>query len=167
MKNFTITAATFAVVAVAAPAMADFGDGLYAAGGDVTVEVLGSDAGYTSDLSLFAPSEIYIGSNRDLGTIVNLGSYASGTEMIFRLFVRDTEQSFFTGPGSRNPDGLIHANVTWESANVAVVGFEDILGGGDGDFNDCTFRFTGVAVPTPGSLALAGLGGLLVARRRR
>ena len=167
MKTFTIAAVTLAAVAVAAPAMADFGDGLYAAGGDVTVEILESSAGYTSDLSLSSPSEIYIGSNRDLGLIVNLGAFTAGTEMVFRLFVRDTEQAYFTGAGSRNPDEIIHANVTWESANVAIVGFEDISGGGDFDYNDCTFRFTGVTVPTPGSLALAAFGGLLVARRRR
>ena len=167
MKNVTFVAATLAVVAAAAPAMADFGDGLYAAGGDVTVEILASSAGYTSDLSLYSPATIYVGSNRDLGLVVNLGAFASGTEMVFQLFVRDTEQAYFTGPGSRNPDEIIHANVTWESANVAIVGFEDIHGGGDFDYNDCTFRFTGVAVPTPGSLALAGLGGLLSVRRRR
>jgi hypothetical protein len=165
MKTFTFAAVTLAAV-VAAPAMADFGDMLYASGGDVTVEILSSSAGYTSDLSLVSPVEIYVGSNRDLGTIVNFGSYASGTEMLFQLFVRDTEQAYFTGAGSRNPDGIIHANVVWEGPNTALVGFEDIFGGGDMDFNDCTFRFTGV-VPTPGSVALFGLGGLLVARRRR
>lgn len=161
------TLLTLAGLAIATPAMADLGDGLYAAGGNVTVEILGGSAGYTSDLSLAFPAEMAIGSNREVGKIVNLGSFASGTEMVFQLFVRDTETSFYTGPASRNPDGLIHANVTWESPNVALVGFEDITGGGDMDYDDCVFRFTGVAVPTPGSLALAGLGGLLVSRRRR
>lgn len=167
MKSVSLTVVSIMAVAVAAPAMADFGDGLYAAGGDVTVEILSSSAGYTSELHLDSPAEIFIGTNRDLGTIVNLGSFTAGTEMLFRLFVRDTEQSYFTGAAVRNSDGIIHANVTWESENVAVVGFEDIHGGGDFDFNDCTFRFTGVAVPTPGSAALLSLGGLLVARRRR
>ena len=167
MKNVKLSAASLVALAVATPAMADLGDGLFAAGGDVTVEILESSAGYTSELHLDSPVSMFIGTSRDLGTIVNLGSFTAGTEMIFRLFVRDTEQSYFTGAASRNPDGIIHANVTWESPNVAVVGFEDIYGGGDADYNDCTFRFTGVAVPTPGSAALFGLGGLLVARRRR
>jgi hypothetical protein len=165
MKTFTLAAVAL-TAAVAAPAMADFGDVLYASGGEVTVEILSSSAGYTSDLSLVSPAEIYIGSNRDTGLVTNLGVYAAGTEMLFQLFVRDTEQAYFTGPAARNPDGIIHANVVWEGPNTAVVGFEDIFGGGDMDYNDCTFRFTGV-IPTPGSVALFGVGGLLLARRRR
>lgn len=162
-----IAAIVVAASATAVPAMADLGDMLFASGGDVTVEILDSSAGYTSDLSLAFPSEIYIGSNREVGKVVNLGAFAEGTEMMFKLFVRDTETSFFTGAAERNPDGIFHARVTWESANVALVGFEDITGGGDFDYDDCTFRFTGVAVPTPGSMALAGVGGLLAIRRRR
>lgn len=164
--NATMFAAAAVLAAAAAPAMADFGDGLYSAGGHVTVEILNSDAGYTSDLSLSSPFSIGIGSNRDTGLIADLGAFAGGTEMIFQLHVRDTGDDFFTGPGARNADGLIHANVIWEGPNTALVGFEDIRGGGDGDFNDCQFRFTGV-VPTPGSVALAGLGGLCCLRRRR
>jgi hypothetical protein len=166
MKTFTFTAVTLAAAALVAPASADFGDMLYASGGEVTVEILSSSAGYTSDLSLVSPVEIYIGSNRDTGLLTSLGTFAAGTEMLFQLFVRDTEQAYFTGAAPRNPDGLIHANVVWEGPSTALVGFEDIYGGGDMDFNDCTFRFRGV-VPTPGSVALFGLGGLLVARRRR
>ena len=165
MKNRTMIAATLAAAA-AVPAMADFGDSLYSAGGNVTVEILPSDAGYTSDLSLSSPTPIAIGSNRDTGLVIDLGAFEAGTEMIFQLYVRDTGDSFFTGPAARNPDEMVHTYVTWEGPNTAVVGFEDIRGGGDGDFNDCQFRFTGV-VPAPGTIALAGLGGVCCLRRRR
>ncbi len=161
-----IFASAAVLAAAAAPAMADFGDSLYSAGGHVTVEILNSDAGYTSALSLYAPLPIAIGSNRDTGLFADLGVFAGGTEMVFQLYVRDTGDAFFTGPAARNPDGLLHANVIWEGPNTALVGFEDINGGGDEDFNDCQFRFTGV-VPAPGTVALAGLGGLCCSRRRR
>jgi hypothetical protein len=166
MKTTTVATACLAALAAAAPAMADLGDSLYSAGGHVTVEILPSDAGYTSDLSLVWPAAIAIGSNRDTGLVLDLGEFTAGTEMIFQLTVRDTGDAFQTGPAARNPDGLIHANVTWEGPNTAVVGFEDLYGGGDQDYNDCQFRFTGV-VPAPGTIALAGLGGLCCLRRRR
>lgn len=51
-----------------------------------------------------------------------------------------------------------------------MVGIEDIrLPGGDSDHNDAIFRvmFSQASVPSPGSVALLGMGGLVVARRRR
>jgi hypothetical protein len=167
MKISTIAAVALAGMSVSS-AMAGLGDSLYAAGGQVTVEILPSSAGYTSQLWLFEPGEgMFIATNRDTGSVVNLGSFAAGTEMVFRLFVLDTETSYFTGAASRNPDQIFHANINPESPTTAIVGFEDLYGGGDFDYDDCTFRFTGVSVPTPGPIALAGLGGLLIARRRR
>ncbi len=58
---------------------------------------------------------------------------------------------------------------------VTTVGFEDLVGGGDRDFNDFMFRLTNVVdpapapapVPEPHGLALAGLGLALLALRRR
>ena len=51
-----------------------------------------------------------------------------------------------------------------------VVGVEDIrYPSGDMDHNDAIFRvvFSQAAVPSPGSLALIGVGGVFMARRRR
>ena len=43
------------------------------------------------------------------GSTADLGSFVTGTELIFRLHVNDTGNDFFTGPGSRNPDSQPHA----------------------------------------------------------
>ncbi len=135
-------------VRVTGPGGPQIGGQLYATGGDILVEVLPATAGYTSELWLFSPAPArYIALNHDVGTIVNLGSFPAGTELIFRIYVREEESSFYTGPGSRNPDGLPHAAVESEGPGLAIVGFEDLYGGGDLDYDDNVFRFTGGIAP--------------------
>jgi hypothetical protein len=86
--------------------------------------------------------------------------------------------TFFTGPQSRNSDGLHHANVLDVGSGAFSVGFEDIAGGGDQDFNDAIFRVLGGAlpdpnitpptggVPQPGTLLLLSLGAALASLSR-
>lgn len=157
-------ALAFAMPAVAAPII---GAQLFATGGNVTITVEPATAGFTSELWLYEPgADVFIALNHDVGTVVNLGPFVAGTELIFGIFVRNTGDTFYMGPGSRNPDGLAHAAVDALSPTEAIVGFEDILGGGDLDYDDNVFRFVGVRptqneVPEPGSLLL--IGGALAA----
>lgn len=89
---------------------------------------------------------------------------------------------FFSGDASNNQDARgwndrqIHTKVLNLGNNRFLVGFEDIWGGGDRDFNDNIFLFEGVSVDIPvppitvsepSSLSLIGLllGGLLWRRR--
>ena len=51
---------------------------------------------------------------------------------------------FYSGDGSRNPDGIAHAVVD-SRQNQAQVGFEDLFGGGDRDYNDLVFSFSNVS----------------------
>ena len=56
---------------------------------------------------------------------MNLGAFAAGTELVFRLLVQQTGDLFYTGPGIRNLDGIVHAMIQ-EAAGQVIVGFEDL-----------------------------------------
>ena len=132
--------------ASAAPVL---GGELFATGNDVQVQVMPASAGFTSELWLFEPlaSRRRIATNRDVGLVVDLGTFPQGTELVFGIHVINTGDDFRMGPGSRNADGQIHAQVDFLEAGKAQVGFEDLFGGGDRDYNDNVFEFRGGIVP--------------------
>lgn len=106
----------------------------------------------------------------DLGRLFDLGQQ-------FVLALK-TPVHTFTSVASLNADGLDHM-VTWVDAadpTHDVVGFEDLLTGGDRDFNDLVVELRSVldgplptAVPEPSPLIplAAGMALLLFALRRR
>src|SRR4051812_14917759 len=65
----------------------------------------GDDGITSNDLFIFNNHASAVGATKDLG------SFALGTELEFRLFVNNTGNTFFTGPGARNPDNHAHARV--------------------------------------------------------
>ena len=151
---------------------------LVAEEGDVWARFLGSDAGYFNTLFLDGSDAVLFDKSSPVDSEVLVGSFSAGTELVFRIDVTDSSQSFFTGDASRNPDGLAHALAitTFDAAAdtyLTTVGFEDLLGGGDLDFNDFMFRLTNVIdpirVPAPAVVMLLGIGlaGLGYQRRKR
>jgi len=156
--------------AVASPIV---GQQIYYEGGNVTVTVLPYSAAYTSNLYLFsAPSPVFIANSSNVGHVVALGNLETlygirpGDELIFGIRVLNTGNTFLMGPGGRNADGLAHASVDYAegtTSDFATLGFEDLLGGGDLDFNDAFFQLEGGIgnvgrVPEPASLILLALG---------
>ena len=73
---------------------------------------------------------------------MNLQSVPTG-ESLFRLEVLSTGYTYYSGPASRNPDGQIHTAITYIGECRWAVGFEDMHGGGDQDFNDITMIISG------------------------
>ena len=147
--------------------------------GQVIVTFAGSDAGDTNLLFKSTPGpEVFLFNNKTtpVGTTVNLGTFSAGTELVFRLANVSKGYSFFTGPGTRNPDGVVHAGVDLNYApGVTLVGFEDRIAG-DFDYNDTLYTFTNIGDPTGvpepgvtafGVLAAGSVLGLIVARKRK
>jgi hypothetical protein len=163
-----------------AEAASVIGQKVYSTGGDITLKVLPSTAGYTSELNLYTPGyEQFITTNRNINNTYTLSGIPKGLELIFGIYVTDTGNTFKMGDGSRNPDGIAHAGVDVVKPNKFLVGFEDLFGGGDQDYDDNVFEFTqglttnpnGTRVPEPstmiGTLAFSALGGGALLKKRK
>lgn len=177
-----VALATSALLSLAPMAAnAAIGDNVYASGGSISIQFEGSDAGYNSTLELWinglaVTPAIFPNHSTPVGTIYNVpGSFSAGTLLDIQLHVVNTGNTWHTGSGANNSDNIAHANVIYNyqgQAGRTYVGFEDLAGGGDRDYNDHTFSFTNTvnAVPEPETYAmlLAGMGLLgAVARRRK
>ena len=151
---FAITSLAIALPSMALPTF--FGGQLYYTGGDVTVDVLHNDTVYDEVLQLRSALGILdvadgslVGSRVTLTMqqLANMG-IGVGDELQFGIHVRNTGYDFMVGPGERNADGLDHAYVRTGRNNI-YVGFEDLLHGGDRDYNDTIYRFSGGMTADP------------------
>lgn len=143
-------------------------------GGDIIATYEGNSAAYSNDLYLVNTGAFVFNNHANSpGNTANLGSFAAGTELIFRMFVNNTGNNFYTGPASRNPDNHFHARVedNW-APNTTLVSFEDLFNG-PFDYNDLSFSFTNTkgapSVPEPATWAmmLVGFGAIGATMRRR
>src|ERR1044071_26362 len=81
------------------------GGRLFSNGGAREVEVLAADAVFPIELYLMSPGpQRLIATNRDAGTVVKLGTVTAGVELIFSVFVRETQRTYVMGSGFQNPD---------------------------------------------------------------
>ena len=119
------------------------------------------------------------------GDFVNLGSFKAGTSLDFFLIAYGATggTDFYSTNSSLNKDGIIHSVTIAPNGSVyLIVGFEDMKGGGDRDFNDvlvaveitqtssASAHIAGLGAPEPSLAAgalLTGLALLGFTRRRR
>jgi hypothetical protein len=116
------------------------------------------------------------------GDFVDIGTYKSGSSLDFFLIANGATggKDFYSTDLSLNSDGIIHAvSLASNGSAYLIIGFEDMRGGGDMDFNDLLFaveigqanvsNLVSLGAPEP-SLALGSLvafAGLAAFSRRR
>jgi hypothetical protein len=125
---------------------AGLGGQVFSAGVELQVEILPFNpaAIFTSEIYFLSPGggRQFLGTNRDVGQVAQLGTFLAGTELIFEIFVLNTGDTFRIGPALRNPDGIAHAIIECVEAGKAIVSFEDLFNGGDLTYNDVRFQIT-------------------------
>ena len=154
---------------------------IVATGGDVVVTFLGPTGAYY-DESSFVISPV--GTSGDFfqnhstvkGAAIDLGYYAAGTEILFGIHVADSGQTYYTGPGDRNPDGDVHAFVQndWQGmSGLTYIGFEDMYANlpADWGYVDEVIAVTGAVGTVPETsptilLFAAGFCALIIVYRR-
>lgn len=184
---FALTAVATSAFPIASPGTEGFP--VVTAGGSVVATYQGNSAGYSNDLYLERnadgtpgmdgnlSNDLFIFNNHasPVGSVLALGTFAPGIELVFRLHVNNTGEDFYSGLAIRNPDGLPHARVqnNWQPGTT-LVSFEDLFATPEGvnGYNDLSFSFTNTrntAVPDGGATAFllgtAFLGSVVLRRR--
>jgi len=159
--------------------------------GSITAYFAGSGASYTNELTMLVNgvSTGIQGLNNQTSTVgqsLVLGSVTAGDSIVFKLIVVSANGPYDVGPWysdkSRNSDGVNHIYSSDFAGDKDIpkgtyVAFEDLIGGGDLNYNDLDFVFVNTTstanslttvVPEPPSFVLlgAGLVGLAVIRKR-
>jgi hypothetical protein len=138
-------------------------------GGPLQITFVSKTAAFSSDL-VFNGSVVFNNQAASPGFTTTVAGPAAGAAADFSINVLTTGNTFLTGLAALNADGLVHAVLMMNADGSIMVGFEDLFGGGDLDFDDLVFKVTELSeVPVPGALALmlTGLAGFGVARRRK
>lgn len=125
----------------------------------------GATAGYDSKLSLSIngiQSNAFIHNHLSIsGDEVNFGYAHAGDIIEVSLEVLTTGDTFYQDQ-SLNLDGLNHLRYA-QHDHFLFLGFEDLLGGGDMDFDDNNAFFTNIsAVPEPENYMMLLVGLLLI-----
>jgi PEP-CTERM motif len=147
--------------------------------GLVTAYFYNSDAGYTSVIGMSVKGGVVgpLGLNNQTsvhGQSFDLGNVNAGDVITFSLFVYDLNHAW-SSDVAQNADGLNHVFATNFSGDSMIpvgtyLGFEDLYGGGDLDYNDHQFVVTNVAataVPEPATLSLLGAGTIFAGALRK
>lgn len=109
-------------------------------GSEVVVDVLASSSGYDNKVYWSSDgwqTKNFVAVDDDVSS-VSLGRFAAGTKIAFAI--DNGDGGFFTTDERANAaDGIDHARIE-RGARGTRIGFEDLLGGGDMDFDDAVIQ---------------------------
>lgn len=112
-----------------------------AGGGRITVDIEASDSGYENKIYYSTDgfkTKHYIGVDNGGGSI-DVGQLQAGTKIEFGI--DNGRGDFFrSGGADKNADGVDHARTSRTSDGGTRIGFEDLRGGGDRDYNDAVIK---------------------------
>lgn len=132
-------------------------NGIRAGQGEVVVDIKNSESLYENRIYWSTDNfktRNYLGTDNETGSY-NLGSFAPGTQIQFGI--DNGSGNFFTaGKASLNEDNVRHARISKVDGGVEI-GFEDLFGGGDQDFNDAIISVRSVPV-TEAATSQTGAG---------
>ena len=141
---------------------------------EVSVEWIGSHAGYTGELAWINPDiptvSTTLFNNKQAAqgqsyTVPRL--YAQGERVDFSYDIIRGKDDFFA---TTNQADWAQFSIDASDPLAVVVGVEDIrLPAGDADFNDVMFRvrFSQSAIPAPGAMGLLAMSSVALIRSRR
>jgi len=119
-------------------------EGILVARGEtrVTVTTLRGESSASNNKIELPGGATYFVQDEAEGTRFPLGSFAADEELILMLS-NALGQVFLSGPADNNPDHFVHWNVTRVAPGIFVIGWEDIFGGGDRDYDDAYLQICG------------------------
>jgi hypothetical protein len=121
-------------------------NGVVAGKNNVVIDIEASDSGFNNKIFYSTDNfktKTYLGVDNQTGS-VDLGTFKPGTTIQFGI--DNGQGDFFTTGGKKaNVDKFDHTKFTSGSDGSVRVGFEDLRGGGDKDFNDAIIRVRSVA----------------------
>lgn len=112
---------------------------------DVQLTFVSVSAGFNNEFgrALPAPTTSYFFCNSvSPGFMVDGGRFSGPQELRFYLTTPaqgtpSIPRTWYTGPGSNNSDSIAHARMTQLDATTVRLEWEDLIDGGDFDYNDC------------------------------
>lgn len=146
------------------------GQTLTIANEDVQLTFVSVSAGFNNEFGRALPpptTSYFFCSSVPAGFTMDGGRFSGPQELRFYLTTPpqgspSVPQTWYTGPGANNSDGFAHARMTQINATTVRLEWEDLINGGDMDFNDCvidimitplaTIRICEDVVPDDGGL---------------
>lgn len=131
------------------------GNGFELTGNEMLLRILASDSGDDNRIVMsfdgFKTWTDLGTDNQDLQATTSVAMPA-GTQVEFGI-VNGEGTLLRAGAGSLNVDGLEHARVDTDADGTLTIGFEDLTGGGDADFDDARIEIVGAQVQTATTVA--------------